>query len=113
MLPRDIRFFDAVGGGRIHYCGITGAVIDDFFKVPLLTGLDVDCSRHDFFRLCERAPLRVVVTPTGSFGRDSEEIRRLLRGDWPAKRNIIVPVYARSIEEGQRLLEELRTSVPY
>ncbi len=110
VLPRDIRFFEAIGGGRMHYCGITDAVVDEFLKVPSITGLDVDCSRHDFFGLCERAPARVVLTPTRA---DAKVIQRLLLGDWPTKRNIIVPVAARSVEEGKSLLERLRATMPY
>jgi hypothetical protein len=113
VLPRDTRFFEAIGGGRMHYCGITDAVIGEFFKVASITGLDVDCSLHDFFALCERAPSRTVLTPTFAFGSESSVIQRLLRGDWPAKRNIIVPVATTSIEEGKRLLERLRGSIPY
>ena len=113
VLPRDIRFFDSMGGGRMHYCGITGTVIDEFFKVPSITGLDFDCSRHDFFALCERAPSRCVLTPTGAFDSNASVVQRLLRGDWPAKRNIIVPVAATSIEDGKRLLERLRRAIPY
>jgi hypothetical protein len=113
VLPRDIRFFEAVGGGRMHYCGITEAVISEFFKVPSITGLDVDCSIHDFFDLCEQAPANVVITPTGAFASDSKDVQRLLEGDWPAKRNIIVPVSAASVEEGKTLLEALRKSMPY
>ncbi len=113
VLLRDIRFFEAVGSGRMHYCGIAGAVMDDFLATPLITGLDIDIGRHDFFDVCERAPSRVVVAPTGSFGHDSKEIRRLLRGDWPEKRNIVVSAFAPSIEEGKRLLENIRSSIPY
>jgi hypothetical protein len=113
VLPRDIRFFDSIGGGRMHYCGTTGAVIDDFLAMPSITGLDVDCDRHDFFALCNRAPARVVLMPTGMFGGNSQEVNRLLRGDWPMKRNIIVQVGAPSVEEGKRLLERLRASIPY
>ncbi len=113
VLPRDTRFFEAIGGGRMHYCGITHAVIEEFFKAPCITGLDVDCSRHDFFALCERAPARCVLTPTGAFHGKSSVVERLLRGDWPAKRNIIVTVSAPSVEEGKRLLERLRESIPY
>ena len=78
VLPRNVRFFDTVGGGRMHYCGITGEVIDEFFAVPSVTGLDVACSHHDFFTICDRAPRRVVILPTGSFGEDSPELQRLL-----------------------------------
>jgi hypothetical protein len=110
VLPRDIRFFDSIGGGRMHYCGITGAVIDDFLRVPSITGLDVDCNRHDFLALCNRASSRVVLL--GAFSDKSPEIQRLLRGDWPVKRNIIIQVNAPSVEEGKRLLERLRGSIP-
>ncbi|MDT8390448.1 MAG: uroporphyrinogen decarboxylase family protein [Lentisphaeria bacterium] len=113
VLPWDARFFEAIGGGRMHYCGITGGIIDDFFNVPSITGLDVDCGIHDFFALCERAPSHCVLTPTGAFSGTSLVIKRLLRGDWPAKRNIIVPVSTTSIEEGKRLLERLHKSMPY
>jgi hypothetical protein len=68
---------------------------------------------HDFFALCERAPLRSVLCPTLAFDSKSEEVQRLLRGDWPEKRNIIVTVEATSIDEGQRLLERLRGAIPY
>ncbi len=112
VLPRDRRFFDAVGGGRIHYCGITGSVIDDFFSIPNLSGIDFDHTRHDFYGVCARAPQQVVVTITGSFGRDSKEIQRMLAGDWPAKRNLIIPIWAPTVEEGKRLLEALRRSMP-
>lgn len=111
VLPRDIRFFDSIGGGRMHYCGITGDVIDDFFKVPSITGLDFDCGRHDFLGLCKRAPARVVLI--GSFGRDSEMIQRCLRGEWPEKRNIIIGTSAQTVEEAKQLLAALRASVPY
>lgn len=113
VLPRDIRFFDAVGGGRMHYCGITGEVIDDFLQVPSITGLDADHMRHDFFALCERAPKHVVLTATGAMGANSKEIRRLLQGDWPAKRNIVIVTSADSIAAGQDLLQRLRASMKW
>jgi len=97
----------------MHYCGITGGVIDDYFRVPNITGLDVDCTRHDFFALCERAPANVVVIPTEPLGIDSPEIKRMLRGDWPRKRNIVVFTGAHSVEEAKQLLEGLRQSIPY
>ena len=113
VLPHDTRFFEAVGGGRMHYCGITDAVFDEFFRVPSITGFDVDCERHDFLSLCRRAPSRCVLTSTLAFDSESAEIQELLRGHWPAKRNIIIPVAAASVEEGKRMLEKLRGSIPY
>lgn len=113
VLPRDIRFFDAVGGGRVHYCGLAGPVMEEFFRVPSITGLDVDAARHDFFALCDRAPARVVLAPTGPFRAESPEVARLLAGDWPRKRNWILSVWTASVEQGKILLDRLRASIPY
>jgi hypothetical protein len=113
VLRRDIRFFDSIGGGRMHYCGITGEVIADFLMIPSLTGLDVDCSYHDFFSLCERAPERIVLAPTRGFEETSPEMERLLHGDWPRKRNIVVAANAASVDAGRDLLRRLRDSMPY
>ena len=113
VLPHDIRFFDSIGGGRMHYCGITGDAIDDFFKVSSITGLDVDHVHHDFFTMCEHAPKKVVFMTTGHFEENSPALKRLLNGDWPQKRNIIIRVGATSVEHGKILLEQLRNAIPY
>ncbi len=112
VLPRDVRFFDSLGGGRMHYCGITADVIDDFMNVPAISGLDVDCTRHDFFALCQRAPERLVLMSGGEFGETSPELKRLLRGDWPDKRNIVVIAGAASVAAGRDLLKRLKDSIP-
>ncbi|NOY08115.1 MAG: hypothetical protein GXP33_04655 [Spirochaetes bacterium] len=113
VLPRDIRFFESIGGGRMHYCGTGGEVIEEFFKVSLITGLDVDCTRHDFFELCDRAPGHIVLIPSEGFSIGSREMNRLLSGDWPKKRNLIIAVNASSAAEGRSIIKELRKSVPY
>ncbi|MCE5276883.1 MAG: hypothetical protein ABFD92_13540 [Planctomycetaceae bacterium] len=110
VLSRDVRFLETIGGGRMHYCGITGAVIDDFLAIPALTGLDIDVGRHDFFDLCDRTPPQVVLVTY--FDGKSPQIERLLRGQWPRKRNIIMSTSAPSVDEGRRLLEKLRDSIP-
>jgi hypothetical protein len=112
VLPRDIRFFNSVGGGRMHYCGITGDVINDFMTVPSITGLDFDSIRHDFFALCERAPDRITMTNAAAFTPDSDVMKRLLRGDWPKKRNIIITVKASSMADGKDILKKLRETMP-
>lgn len=112
VLPRDIRFFESIGGGRMHYCGITGAVIDEFFRVPSITGLDVDFDHHDFFGLCERAPHPVVLLNTIPLKRESPVLQRLLRGDWPQKRNVIIIAEAPSVADARTLLHQLRQSIP-
>lgn len=106
VLPRDVRFFKEIGGGRMHYCGLAGEVIDDFFKVPSITGLDVDFQQHDFFALCERAPKQVVLM--AKFNENDPVVGRLLAGDWPKKRNLVIVVRAQSVKDGKRLLQQLR-----
>ena len=113
VLPRDLRFFDSLGGGRMHYCGLTPGVIDDFLRVPAITGLDVDFTRHDFFEVCAKAPDRVVMMLAGENDEQSPVIARLLQGDWPLKRNLVIVARAASVEAGRVLLERLRSSIPY
>ena len=51
--------------------------------------------------------------PTMAFKRDSTDVRCMLAGDWPAKRNSIVSVEAGSVDEGRALLRRLRSSLSY
>jgi hypothetical protein len=108
VLARDIRFFAAVGGGRMHYCGSPDEVIDYFFRAPGIHGLDYDCNYHDLWSVARRAPKKVTLLQVAG----PEMVRRLLAGDWPAKRNIILMLNAGSIDEGKALLARLRASAP-
>ena len=110
VLPHDLRFFEAVGGGRMHYCGSWGEVLDEFFRVPAITGLDYDGSYHDLYDVCERAPARVTLLQSVSV--DSALGRRLLSGDWPRKRNLIITTSAPTVEAGRDLLARFRRSAP-
>ncbi len=111
VLPRDIRFLQAVGGGRLHYCGLAREVVDEFLKLPGLSGLDVDFSRHDFFELCARAPRRVVVF--GRFSEDHPTARRLLAGEWPGKRNLVICLRTASAAGAAAQLRRLRAAIPH
>lgn len=106
VFARDIRFFEAMGGGRMHYCGSPDSVIDDFFKVPLITGLDYDPQYHNLWSLARRAPRQVTLLQHA----DERLAQRLLSGDWPAKRNIILSFSAGSIDEAKALLRSLRAA---
>ncbi len=113
ILPRDIRLMKAIGGGRIHYCGTNDQVIDEFFKNPEITGLDYDIRYHDLWSLSERAPKYLTLAAFQWEDKGAEEekmLQRLLNGDWPKKRNIILQLSASSVEEGKALLKELRKS---
>ena len=99
-----------MGAGRIHYCGThDNGLMDSFFEMPNMTGIDFDGKYHDLWDLCERAPENVtlLVYATG------DTRKRLLSGDWPKKRNIIIQSYVSSIEDGKALYARLRDSMPY
>lgn len=108
VLPHDRRFLEAVGGGRIHYCGTPGEVIEDFYGLPGLNGLDVSPIHHEYFALCEATPDHIALLT--KFGQDAPEVTRLLAGDWPRKRNLIIQATAASVGEGRALLKALRKS---
>jgi len=110
VLPCDTRFLQAIGGGRIHYCGTFGEVIREFARIPGLSGLDYDSSYHDRWELSALLPPQVTICQSVSV--DSVQAQRLLQGDWPAKRNIVICASASSVEEGKELLARFRQSVP-
>jgi hypothetical protein len=109
VLPRDLRLMKAIGGGRMHYCGRTGEVIKAFFKNPDIHALDYDSRWHDLWEVCEAAPDRVVIYTEANL--ETEAGRRLLSGDWPKKRNLLITVKAGSIEQGKSALSDLRASI--
>ena len=110
VFPRDCRFLDTIGGGRIHYCGSSGKVISNFFEIPSLTGLDCDCQYHDLWSLSQKTPSHVTLI-FQQYGAKFPFTEKLLKGDWPDKRNIIVITEASSIEEGRILYQKLRESI--
>lgn len=105
----DQQFLDAVGGGRIHYCGThDNGLFDAFFSMRNLSGVDYDGAYHDLWELSEKAPRNLTLLQY----MKPAQIERLLAGDWPKKRNIILQVSAGSAEEGKDLLRRLRESMP-
>ena len=105
----DQKFLDAVGGGRIHYCGThDDGLFDAFFSMGNMSGVDYDGSFHDLWDLSARAPEKITLLQY----MQKDQIERLLFGDWPEKRNIILQVSAGSVEEGKALYRRLRESMP-
>lgn len=113
VLERDVRFFKEVGGGRIHYCGTNTDVINDFFKIPNLTGVDFigGLKAEDVWAISVKAPENIVFLKNVDAG--TEEMQRLISGKWPEKRNIIVKTYVNSVDEAKDILNRLRESIPY
>jgi len=112
VLPRDHRLAAALGGLRVHYCGTAAPVLHDILSIPGLTGLDVDIKLHDWRTLADEVmPAHVVLMPTGNVL--PPDIDRLLQGDWPKKRNLVIFAEAPNVQAGRELLARLRASIPY
>ena len=110
VLPQDIRLMEAIGGGRIHYCGSSQKVVPHFFENPMIHGLDFHSHRHDLWDICKTAPKSLTLMT--SMAVDSSILQRLLSGDWPAKRNLIIGVPVANIEQGREVLAKLKKSLP-
>lgn len=110
VLPQDIRLMRAIGVGRMHYCGTSPKVIGSFLKNREISGLDYDSKLHDMWTLSELVPANVVMLQT--IDVNTEEGQRLLSGNWPKKRNLVIQTNANSVEEGKAILKKLKQSVP-
>ncbi len=110
VMKHDMRFFEAVGGGRVHYCGTSREMAETFFKLDKVSGYDVNPPYDSApFEVCDAIPSRKVpFIPIG--GRDSAACQSLLKGDVPRKRNMILQTSAPDIESGKALLRELRAA---
>lgn len=105
----DQRFMDEVGGGRIHYCGShDSGIFDSLFALNNMAGIDYPGTYHDLWDLSLRAPSRVTLMQYMT----EEQINRLLTGDWPEKRNLVLYTSAASVEEGRDLYLRLKQSIP-
>ncbi len=105
VMQSDRRVLAGLHTGRMHYCGTQSGVIDMMAALPEVTGMDIDGAHHDPWEACARFPKdKPLLVALGK----PDQLPRLLKGDWPGKRNLIVHVGARSIAEGRELAEKLR-----
>lgn len=111
IFKHDVKFFETVGGSRIHYCGSNKDVIDEFFRIPNLKGLDFvgNLDAGELWNIAGKTPKHVTLLK--DVGINSKEMNRLISGDWPKKRNIIIISQAGSIDEAREVLAKLRQSV--
>lgn len=107
VLPRDIRLLRTIGGGRVHYCGGHFKVIEEFFKNPEVTGLDIDAGLHDVWDIAAKSPDKMVLA-IENYGRQFAQLERLLKGDFPPKRNFIIYSTVHEIEEAKELIAHFR-----
>ena len=110
VYQRDKRLMEAIGGGRIHYCGKSEKVIWEFFKIPGLNAFEFDGNYLDFQKICAAAPEHTVVNFFANPG--SKTYEELVKGNWPKKKNIVIVSWVSSIEQGKAVLKELRESIP-
>jgi len=111
ILPRDLHLLRTIGGGRVHYCGTSGHVIQEFFKNPEVSGLDFDGNHHDIWELSKQVPEKAVLLQwMDPIDNQYKIVDRLLDGDWPEKKNIIFQFNADSVQEGKELLANLKYS---
>ncbi|QUI23776.1 hypothetical protein HZI73_16410 [Vallitalea pronyensis] len=114
VLERDMRFMKAMGGGRVHYCGTSGKIIDEFFNNADVYGLDYDSQYHDLWQLSEKAPEKFVLLNAYYNQEDYEQqetfIKRLEHEGWP-KRNVIVQLWAPNLDEGKTLLNRMKKTI--
>ncbi len=104
----DRDYLDRIGGGRIHYCGEhDDGLFDSFFSIPNSYGVDYDSNLHDLWNISAKAPSQVALLQYGS----QEQIDRLLKGERPEKNNFIISAYAKSIEEGRILYQQLKAAL--
>jgi hypothetical protein len=111
ILPRDLQLLRNIGGGRVHYCGTSGQVIQEFFKNPEVSGLDFDGNHHVIREISKLVPEKAVLLQwMDPVDNQFKIIDRLLDGDWPEKKNIIFQFNADSVQEGKELLAGLKNS---
>jgi hypothetical protein len=110
VMKHDKRFFDAIGGGRMHYCGNSRDMVQTFFTLKNVSGYDVIVPyESDPLDVCNEIPAnKVPWIPIGN--RDSKACQELLKGKLPQKRNIILQASAPDVESGKALLNDLRSA---
>lgn len=86
----DQRVLDAVGGGRIHYCGThDDGLFESLFSVGGLTCVDFDTSLHDLCEIAEKTPDNVALI--ACYNPDTLELA--MRRGWPKKRNMAIVLW--------------------
>ena len=110
IMASDERFLKAVGMGRVHYCGSYREIIDDLFRLEHMTNLEVDSQYHDIIETCEKAPKQVsVMFCDWSIEPGNREwYDKIMRGEIPEKKNIVLQAKAENLEEAKKVYDNLK-----
>ncbi|OHB49651.1 MAG: hypothetical protein A2Y10_05685 [Planctomycetes bacterium GWF2_41_51] len=95
LMPHDIHFFEALGGGMMHICGNNSHCIQHFNRIEKLYALEVNFNYLDVFRVSEMLREDVVLFCTGPVEfplltpLGEQTLQKFYKGNFPDKRNII------------------------
>lgn len=113
VMEEDIRFLNAVNGGRVHYCGSNSEVIRDFMRIDSAYTFEIDSQYHDLIEMCEICPPEKVMhfcdwsTDPGN----RSWFDKIMAVDIPAKKNIVVLAKAASLDEAKRVYDMLKSKL--
>ncbi len=113
IMAADERFLKAVKLGRVHYCGSYGEVLDDLFRLEDMTNLEIDSTFHDIVTTCEKAPERVSIMfcDWSNEPGNREWYDKIMAGEIPEKRNIVIQAKAENIEDAKRVYDNLKNKL--
>lgn len=109
----DDRFLGAVGGGRVHYCGSMKGVIPYLLELKHMTNLELDCQYHDITEISEMAPteLPLIFCDWSNDPGNSGWFDKIMRGEIPRKRNIVIQAKADNLEDAKRVYDLLKNKL--
>lgn len=113
IMASDDRFLKAVKLGRVHYCGSYREIIDDLFRLKYMTNLEIDSTFHDLVETCEKAPEQVSVMfcDWSNEPGNREWYDKIMAGEIPKKKNIVVQAKAENIEDAKRVYYNLKNQL--
>ena len=95
ILERDVRVFEALGGGMMHICGNNPHCIKHFNKIENLSCLEVNFNYLDLFMVSDILREDIVLQCTGPVDPPlqtplgEKTLNRFAKGEFPDKKNIL------------------------
>ena len=113
IMEQDERFLAGIGGGGVHYCGANADVLRDFLTLKHITFLQIDSQYHDINAVCQMAPahLPLMFCDWSTDPCNRAWYQRILDGDIPPKRNIVLSAKAENVEDAKRVYFNLKNAL--